>query len=273
MTDAIRGPIGSYVGSARLVPEPPRVRRAPEVDKPTDVSSGQSWSYVTSRGRYHMVKIVARADDRDHVAVANAILGYREHYKGVIEFENYRFQTTRPLVAAYLDDAIRRGLRGVSRDSAEILIRCAVCDNLYPNTKAGQANLADHMMNDHPPLDMPEIPLSVGGHLNPGQPNTRVNAQMIAEHEAEAAERSRDVTLDDDLREFLGEDGSDELSAEQVAAFVESPPTEQPAKEPSDFHFAGQPLDVSPETPVEAEDDGNAVPQRQRGRRNNGRSG
>lgn len=273
MTDAIRGTIGSYVGVQRA-PEPPRVRRAPTVDKPTDVSSGQVWSYVTSRGRYHMIKIVARAKDPDHVAVANAILGYREHYKGVIEFENYRFQTTRPLVAAYLDDAIRRGLRGVSRDSAEILIRCALCDNLYPNTKAGQANLADHMMNDHPPLDMPEVPLSVGGFLNPGQPNVQVNAQMIAEHDAEFVERSRDVTLDDDLAELLGDgEGSDELTAQQVVAFREHPEPAPVAVQPNDFHFAGQPVDVSPETPVEAEEDGNAVPQRQRGRRNNGRSG
>lgn len=242
------------------------MRQVPVVGKAAEEAPSRSWSFITSRGRYHMVKIVGRANDIDQTAAATAILGYPEHYRGVIEFENFRFVTTRPLVAAYLDDAIRHGLKGVSRDAEEILIRCSLCDELFTNTKAGQANLSDHMLEAHPPIDMPSIPQSIGNYLSPAQVNAKVTAGMVRQDEQEADERFRERgTLNEDLDEFLGDDEDGYLSAGQVEAII--------TRGPNDFHFAGQPVTLTPDASVEAEDAGNEVPERERAAGDDGRSG
>lgn len=269
MDRVTRGQMTSHSSAPNFALEPPRVRRAPVVGKPAEANAGTLYTYVNSRSKYLMVKIVARASDPQHVALANAILGYPEHHKGTIDFDGtFHFRTKHPLVAMYLDDAIRRGdLVGVSRATEEIMMRCSLCDYMFPNTKAGLENYAQHQADEHPPVDMPMVPLMVNGYANPGEPRLKPTAEDIRTHEALAADNAARPLENEDDNEF-------DLTADEMAEALEGAPVDaEPAIEAAPFAFAAEPVAVhNAEESVEAVSD-DPVPERRSGNSNQRRSG
>ncbi len=150
MPNTARGIISS-VDTVNKRPEAPRIvqRVAPDEVFNHD-EAGQMHRYVTNQGQRHQIKIVPIKGDKESEALVDVVLGYPEHYNGVFQFFDWAFATPYISVAKLLDKLIRAGIaKGVSRDMESIMLRCASCDQLFPNTEKGRRDMTDHQIYDH----------------------------------------------------------------------------------------------------------------------------
>lgn len=109
-----------------------------------------TYRYVTNMGRFHQIGIPepAKDDESDGAILTRATLAY--HPEAVIQFRNWEFETSARSVATWLDKRIASGaLAGVARDSAQMRIRCTLCDHTELNTPNGREAMLLHTMTAH----------------------------------------------------------------------------------------------------------------------------
>jgi|JI10StandDraft_1071094.scaffolds.fasta_scaffold13224_4 hypothetical protein len=176
--------------------------------------------YITNQGQHHQLKIVAIAGDEEDEALVRVVLSYPEFFNGVFQFVDWAFATPRESAALLLDKRIRMGwAKGISRDMESIMVRCASCDNLYPNTDAGRRDMMEHQIYDH-----------FNDTANYFQPQTVGGVNAIGQPFAEATEEDLHPTVVDpgedapDVPSGLGEDFTltSERVPEEVMASMES---------------------------------------------------
>lgn len=156
----------------RKVPEAPRLLPqmvAPQVTDP----NATVHRYVTNMARHLRVKIVAIADDADDIALCRAAMSYPEHWDGDIAFMDWYFTTPHLSVARLIDKRIRMGMiKGVSRDIASIMMRCAQCEKMFTNTPRGMEEYSMHLLTDHPDNVLSYLePMTVSGTTRQGNPD------------------------------------------------------------------------------------------------------
>ena len=107
-----------------------------------------SYNFLNTVGQFHQYKIVTVDNDPEDEALTRAVLVY--HPQGYIEFRDWAFSTQQRSVASWLTKRIKQGrAHGIVPDSADIPVACHLCGHVFPGTKAGRQELAEHIF-DHP---------------------------------------------------------------------------------------------------------------------------
>lgn len=130
--------------------------RIPTV-KAKDVPAGKTVGYLTNVARCLHVRIVAHPTIPGMAELTRVVQSH--HPEGAIKFDDWKFETTNPSVARWIDVMVQQGiLKGVYRDTHAIKVRCEFCDKTFLNTPKGLEDMAFHIMADH---DTPEDGLDI----------------------------------------------------------------------------------------------------------------